>query len=197
MKPSDTIHTDSFDRSAAAAEETMKKTPEETLETPETGSDSPEIDEKELKIQTLENELNATRDQLYRRAADYENLRKRADRERVQVFQSARIDAIKQFLAINDDLTRTLQASTSMDVQPAAFLEGVQMIASKFQQVLAAYNVTVIADVQVPFDVNFHDAMMRQPAPEGVGSNIVVQVVEAGYRMGESVIRHAKVIVTE
>ncbi len=124
-------------------------------------------------------------------------MRKRQERERTQLYQSARIDSIKQFLAINDDLVRTLSAAAALDVQPVSFLEGGQMIASKFSQVLSGYNVEPINEEGVPFNVERHDAMMRQPAPEGMAENMVLKVLEPGYRMGETVIKHAKVIVTQ
>jgi molecular chaperone GrpE len=188
----DTIHTDSF---VHGETETTGATA--TSEQAELGAAESEAEEQRVRIAVLEEELNSVRDQLYRRVADMDNMRKRHERERLQLFQSSRIEAVKQFLAVNDDLIRTLSASEQLDVQPKSFLEGVQMIASKFHQILSGYNVQLISEEGVPFDVNIHDAMMRQPAPEGVGENIVLKVLEPGYKMGDIIIRHAKVIVTE
>jgi molecular chaperone GrpE len=188
----DTIHTDSFMRSETETSDAIAST-----EQAELGAAEPEADEQRMRIAMLEEELNSVRDQLYRRVADMENMRKRYERERLQLFHSSRIEAVKQFLAVNDDLLRTLSASEQLDVQPKSFLEGVQMVASKFNQVLSSYNVQLINEEGVPFDVNIHDALLRQPAPEGVGENIVLKVLEPGYKMGDIIIRHAKVIVTE
>lgn len=190
MSNTDNVHSDTFDKSASV------EAKETEIVQPETAPEQSE-NEAAVRIAALEAELASMRDQLYRRAADYENLKKRQDRERIQLFQSARIDAVKQFLAVNDDLIRTLSASASMQVQPVSFLEGVQMIASKFSQVLSSYNVELIQEEGVAFNVELHDAMMRQPAPEGMEENRVLRVLEPGYKMGDTVIRHAKVIVTQ
>ena len=72
------------------------------------------------------------------------------------------------------------------------------MVASKFDEVLNRYGVERIDDTGVPFDVNIHDAMLRQPAPDKkTKSDTVLNVLESGYKIGDRVIKHAKVIVSE
>jgi molecular chaperone GrpE len=194
-----TVNTDTFEKSDTVqqAGEAAIETPVADLNTPELPEAESELDELRSRVAALEDELKHTQDHLYRKAAEMENMRKRHERDRQMLFQSSRIDAIRNFLAVNDDLIRTLTVAGTLDVQPVSFLEGVQMVAGKFQQVLAGYNVQLIAEENVPFDVHLHEAMMRQPAPEGMGENMVVKVFEPGYKMGDTVIRHAKVIVTQ
>lgn len=184
-----------------AGEETSADQTETILEEAENSDPKQKIDEKEGfaddEIARLNQELLATRDQLLRKASDLENIRRRAERERLQLFTSARVDAIRRFLDINDDLLRMLDASNTSEV-PQQFLEGVQMIAAKFKTTLESYGVKPINETGVPFDVNRHDAMLRQPAADKkVESNTVLQVIETGYQMNDEVIRHAKVIVSE
>mgnify|MGYP003717397391 CR=1 FL=1 len=69
---------------------------------------------------------------------------------------------------------------------------------SKFEDILAKHGIEKIDETNVPFDVNLHDALLRQPATdEKTPSDTVLQVLERGYRMGEKVIKHAKVIVSQ
>ncbi|HKI44094.1 MAG TPA: nucleotide exchange factor GrpE [Balneolales bacterium] len=155
------------------------------------------LKEKDQEIETLARDLADTKDRLLRKVAEFENMKKRVSRERVQLFDDAKIEALREFLPINDDLRRTLEAAdkTALDDK---FLEGVHMVADKFSQVLQKYGVEPINQVNVPFDVNLHDAMIKQPAPDNdVESNTVLQVLEPGYKINDRIIRHAKVIVSE
>ncbi len=94
-------------------------------------------------------------------------------------------------------MIRTLKAAEESEIEDS-FLEGVQMVAEKFEKVLEKHGVERIDQTGVPFDVNLHDAMMKQPAPdEDMGSDIVLNVMESGYKIGDRTIRHAKVIVSE
>ena len=155
------------------------------------------LTEKDQEIEALARDLADTKDRLLRKAAEFENMRKRVARERVQLFDDAKIEALREFLPINDDLDRTLEAADKSSVDDK-FLEGVRMVADKFAQVLQKYGVESINEVNVPFDVNLHDAMIKQPAPDNdVESNTVLQVLEPGYKINDRIIRHAKVIVSE
>lgn len=151
----------------------------------------------ERQIAELRQELEAAKDNHLRKAAELENVRKRFQRERSQLFETARAKALEDFLPINDDLQRTLKAFDETEVN-RNFMEGVELVASKFEEVLKKYGVERIDEEMVPFNVDLHDAMMRQkPEDEDIGSDMVLKVLENGYRMGDRTIRHAKVIVSE
>lgn len=142
-------------------------------------------------------EIANLKDQLLRRTAEMENMRKRQSRERVQLFEDAQVQALREFLPINDDLERALAAVDAQQV-PEAFLNGIKLVADKFSNVLASYGMSPIHETGVPFDVNLHEALLRQPAPTpDTASNTVLMVLEPGYKLRERVIRHAKVIVSE
>ncbi len=154
-------------------------------------------DEKDVRIEELEKELSNTKDGLLRKAAELDNVRKRVQRERVQLFEEAKAGALEDFMPISDDLLRTLKAAEESEIEDS-FLEGVKMVADKFEKVLEKHGVERINETGVPFDVNLHDAMMKQPAPdEETGSDVVLQVLDSGYKIGNRTIRHAKVIVSE
>jgi molecular chaperone GrpE len=155
------------------------------------------IIEQQKRIQELEEELNKVKDSQLRKAAEMENMRKRMRREREQIFQTAREAALEAFLPINDDLVRTLQAMKENEAD-SSYVDGVQLIANKFEDVLDKQNVKRIDETGVPFDVDLHDAMLRQkPEDDSVESGTVLQVLENGYRIEDKTLRHAKVIVSE
>ena len=190
------------DQETTSEEEKDKQTnqTEEILEevaTDETDSKEPEKDENELLIEKLEKELAEAKDSLLRKAAELENVRKRVQRERIALFEDAKIAALEEFLPISEDMKRALGASEGANIEES-FLQGMKLVAGKFEEVLAKYGVEVIDETGVPFDVNLHDAMLRQPAPtKKTKSDTVLQVLESGYRIGNKVIKHAKVIVSE
>ncbi|NGP86785.1 nucleotide exchange factor GrpE [Fodinibius halophilus] len=152
---------------------------------------------RDNEVEELEQALNEAKDSHLRKAAELENYRKRVKRERSQIYEQARAKALEDFLDINDDLQRTLTAAEDLDVNET-FMDGVLLVANKFNEVLDKHGVVRIDEEGVPFDVDLHDAMMRQkPQDDDIGSDVVLNVVESGYRIGDRTIRHAKVIVSE
>lgn len=155
------------------------------------------IEELESTIEILKSELEIAKDTLLRRTAEFENVKKRMMRERIQLLDDAKIEAVKAFLPVNDDMQRSLGATKEQEI-PKAFLDGVTLVAEKFNHVLNSYGVEIIIESGVPFDVNLHDAMLKTPSQDpSIESDTVLQVLEAGYKIGEKVIKHAKVIVSE
>lgn len=155
------------------------------------------LQEQDQLIQELKNEAETAKDNQLRKAAELENVKKRFQRERSQLFETARAKALEDFLPINDDLQRTLKAFEESEVNEN-FMDGVELVANKFEEVLNKYGVERIDDEMVPFNVDLHDAMMRQkPEDDDTESDMVLKVLESGYRMGDRTIRHAKVIVSE
>lgn len=179
------------------SEEELNNTENPSEQVDETVDANEQIDPKDEIIANLLAQVEQKNDQLLRKAAEFENMRKRVQNERVRLFEDARIDALQQFLPVNDDLQRTVTVlrEAGMDEK---FLKGVELVANKMENTLNHYGVQRINEVNVPFDVNLHDALMRKkPDDEDTGSDIVLQVLEDGYKIGDRVIRHAKVIVSE
>lgn len=159
----------------------------------EANEEAEELDPMEV----LQQKVIQLKDTLLRRTAEFDNVKKRMLRERMQLLTDAKIEALKNFLPVNDDLQRTLQAADGQDI-PNGFLQGVTMVYEKFGNILKAAGVEEINESGIPFDVNVHDALMRQSAPDdNTPSDTVLQVLEPGYKAGDKVIRHAKVIVSE
>lgn len=147
-----------------------------------------------LKKQLEENQAQAAeyKDGWQRAVADFQNYRKRVERENSGVYQNALAEIIKSYLPIVDDLERALQS------RPAdlAWVEGIELIYRKLQAILEAEGVKRIEAEGQVFDPNLHEAISQEPA-EGQESGRVIAVVQNGYMLGERVIRPAMVRVAQ
>lgn len=161
-------------------------------------SEAADIDALAAENERLREEIEKQKQQILRKVAEFENIKKRTQRERTQLFTDAKIKAVEDFLPVYDDLARSLASENVPESVPESFLNGLKMVHAKFESTMKQYGIEAINETGVPFDVNLHDALLRQPAPDKkTGSDVVLQVLEPGYRMGDKVVRHAKVIVSE
>jgi len=156
---------------------------------------SEELEEKTRLLEEKEKELEELRDLYVRKLAEFDNYRKRTQREFVELVKNANADLILQLLPVVDDLERSLKAAeegTTLE----AFVEGVRMIYQKFVDVLSKQGLQRIESVGQPFDPHKHEALM-QVEKEGVEPGTVVDEHQPGYVLNERVLRHAKVIVSK
>lgn len=178
------------------SEQEQPEVQEETEKTEGLKSDQ-EPDEKDEIIENLNSELEKARESVLRNAAEYENLKKRLQKEKIRIYQDSKKSALESFLPIRDDLVRSLKASEHIELDEG-FLSGIQMVAGKFEKVLTDFGVEPIDKEMVPFDVELHDAMLKQPSEDNkVKPNTVIKVIEPGYKIDDRVIKHAKVIVSQ
>jgi molecular chaperone GrpE len=145
------------------------------------------------RLQDAERERDKLLDDLRRTAADFDNYRKRVAREQMQLLARSGERVVAKLLPVLDDLERALDAAEHHE--EAKVLEGVRMTKDALAGVLASEGVEEIA-ADGPFDPHVHEALMTQPA-EGVEPGHVVQVVQRGYRIGDAVVRPARVTVAE
>lgn len=159
--------------------------------------------DRAVELDHIQEELNETKDQLMRQVANFKNYRRRSEKEKERNKRQARGDVIRRMLDVLDDLGRSLESVEEAEEQDepdyeAAYeslKEGVEMVYDKFTTELKRMDVEPIEAEGRPFDEKEHEAMMQQPAPEGVEEGTVLQEIQKGYRMGNRVLRHAKVIV--
>lgn len=173
----------------------------ENMESPDENPE-PVVDTEALRneLEQLKAENAELKELSLRRMAEMDNMRKRMRKERLQQIEEAKADSIEHFLPVNDDLRRTLKAIDELELDDRArdVVDGVRLVANKLEEALRRYDVVRIDETGVPFDVDLHDALMRQPAGESdVEPDTVLDVLENGYRMGDRTIRFAKVIVSE
>ncbi len=154
---------------------------------------SADADDLLARLQDAERERDEVLDNLRRVAADFDNYRKRVAREQAQLYARSGERIVAKLLPVLDDLVRALEAAEHHE--EAKVLEGVRMTKDALAGVLASEGVEEIA-AEGPFDPHVHEALMTQPA-EGVEPGHVVQVVQRGYRLGDVVLRPARVVVAE
>ena len=133
-------------------------------------------------------EPTVPKEQFLRLAAEYDNYRKRTAKEKENLWTDAKADTIQSFLPVYDNLERALKQDTADE----AYKKGVEMIMSQLKEVFAKLGVTEIEAAGKPFDPNLHNAVMHIE-DEDLGENTVAQVFQAGFMLGEKVIRFAMV----
>jgi molecular chaperone GrpE len=137
------------------------------------------------------------RDRFLRLAADMDNLRRRTDREIKDAKSYAVTGFARDMLSVSDNLRRAIEslpeeARAGADAAVTALIEGVEMTERGMLSTLERHGIRKIEPVGQKFDPNFHQAMFEVPNPD-VANNTVVQVVQAGYAIGERVLRPAMV----
>lgn len=132
-----------------------------------------------------------------RAQADYANLQKETARLRGEYAKHAAAGVVEKLLPVVDNLSKAMEhAPEDGDAKLKAWTDGIGHIRSQFMAVLKEAGVTAIEETGVPFDPSVHDALMREKR-EGTDPDVVLAVVEKGYRMHDRVLRPAKVIVSE
>lgn len=140
-------------------------------------------------------EIAEWQDKYLRLQAEFDNFRKRTLREKMELVQSGSAECVKNFLPLMDDLQRALEAiEKSNDLE--ALREGVKLIAQKFRETLKKQNVKEIEALGLELDTDHHEAVARFDAGKEKKGKIV-DVVQPGYKMGDKVLRFAKVVVGE
>lgn len=165
----------------------------------ETNTSTPDINAKEVNEIQLEQQVNNLKEQLLRSSADFENFRRRTEKERIEWMNITRSTTIRLFLPIVDDIQRALDAmpqrSADLDSVILNALDGLSLIQKNVTKALESSGVEEISTVGT-FDPEFHEALMQVEDPEK-RSGSIVQVFEKGYKLGSNIIRHAKVSVSK
>lgn len=141
-------------------------------------------------LSEVKEKLSATEDRLLRTLAEYDNFKKRTAREKDEIYFLSKSELIKKLLPVFDNFERAQKYSSAED-----YAAGVDMIVSQFFQILEGMEVREIAKEGDEFDPNFHEAVFREEK-EGVEENIITEVLQKGYAVGDKVIRHAMVKVS-
>lgn len=183
-----------------AAEPTPEPAPEAAGSTADKGDKkgffnkkNQELEAAKAKIEAAEKKAVDLKNQLLRTAAEYDNYRKRSQREADQKFNDGVSYAVTQILGILDTLDMAANAACADE----NYKKGVMMTLDKAAQALNMLNITEIEALGQPFDPNLMNAVQQAPLAEGQESGTVVQVFQKGYKIGDKIIRHATVVVAE
>ena len=188
--------------------ETHRKEQEERKETldiesPEAAADetaaipAPTGADMEAEIVARDAEITKLREEVMRRAAEFENFRKQKEREAAQSGVRMLENTVRDLLPLIDDLKRLMShipAEMQAMAEAKPFIEGVELIRKNFMSLLENKGVKEIEAKGKVLDVNFHEAITQVDAP-GAEPDTIVEEYQTGYTLGDRVIRHAKVIV--
>ncbi|MDD6204304.1 MAG: nucleotide exchange factor GrpE [Firmicutes bacterium] len=128
-----------------------------------------------------------------RTQADFENYRKRNLTARAEALAEGRLEAVKAFLPVIDNIDRAIAHAKEGD----PVTEGLILVRRQIDKTLADLEIQELGTVGEKFDPNLHEAVMQAPAQEGQESGVVAEIFQKGYRMGDKVIRYTMVKVTE
>lgn len=168
-----------------------EKLPKEQTETTETAEKAEAVEEKPAEPTELEKTQAAQaqeHEQYLRLAAEYDNFRKRTQREKDGIYQDAVADTAKKLLPVYDNLERALKNETSDE----AYKKGVEMTMSELTKILSGMGITPFGAAGEAFDPQRHNAVMHIE-DESLGENVIAEVFQTGFAMGEKVIRFAMV----
>ncbi|HBE14810.1 MAG TPA: nucleotide exchange factor GrpE [Ruminococcaceae bacterium] len=173
-----------------------KKKPEveETEKAEETPTETVEEEKKEPSAEEkLQGELKAEKEKYVRLYAEYDNYRKRTSAEKLQIYDDATANAVKELLPLADSMTQALAQFDGKDV-PEEFSKGVEMIAAQLKTCFEKLKVEPFCEVGDPFDPELHNAV-SMVEDENLDENTISAVYQKGYKIGDKIIRHAMVVV--
>jgi molecular chaperone GrpE len=155
-------------------------------------------------VELLQKDLAKTTERLMRQAAEFQNYRRRTEQEKTQMVSFGKGLVIQALLDVFDDFQRSIDAAaqskheskTDAGVAFESLKSGVELAYQKLMDELKKMGVEPIESVGQPFDEELHEAIMQQPVPEHEEIGIIVSEVQRGFRMGEKVLRHARVVVS-
>ena len=166
------------------AQESVEEILEEEVQT----GQAEEVNPLQAEVDNLKIQLAQQEDKYLRLAAEYENYRRRTTKEKEAIWSDAKGDAAAAFLPVYDNLERALKQETADE----AYKKGVEMTMNQLKSVLEKLGITEIPALGQSFDPNLHNAVMHVD-DENLGENVVAEVFQSGFQLGEKVIRFAMV----
>ena len=168
-----------------AVEEPVEETVEETNAEEIPIEDTPQ---EPSEAEKLQKQFDEEHDRYLRLAAEYDNFRKRNQKEREALYTDIKAETVGKFLPVYDDLSRALENETTDE----SYKKGVELTMNNLKKIMKALGVEEFGEAGDGFDPNAHNAVMHIE-DESLGENVVAQVFQKGFRIGEKVIRFAVV----
>lgn len=163
-----------------AAKEKIKK---------EDKKEDAKLQELQSKLEEITGQLQTQKDQMMRTLAEYDNYRKRTEREKTTIYSDATADVVAKFLPVADNLSRALE---QQDCSTEDLRKGIEMVNKQMLDALSKLDMAVMGEVGEPFNPDYHNAVSHVE-DEKLGENVVAAVFQKGYRIGDKVVRHAMV----
>ena len=181
------------DKETPAQEQTLEEQGAEQAETQAAQDPAPQAEGNETdpllaELEALKDQTARQEDKYLRLAAEYDNYRRRTAKEKESIWADVKAETAAAFLPVYDNLERALKQESSDE----AFKKGVEMTMNQLKEVLSKLGIAEIPALGQPFDPNLHNAVMHVE-DESLGENTVAEVFQAGFTLGEKVIRFAMV----
>ena len=165
------------------------KEPEKAEQAPPAGDAAPEAaPEAPVKKDPWEEKYNQEHDAHLRLAAEYDNFRKRTIKEKEASYGNGKSDAVQKMLPVYDNLERALKQET----QDAAYKKGVELTMTELVKIFTGLGVEIFGEPGDAFDPQLHNAVMHTE-DESLGENVVSQVFQKGFKLGDKIVRFAMV----
>lgn len=165
---------------------------EEAAEEAETSEEKKGFFKKKEKKDKKDEKIEELNDRLMRQMAEFDNFRKRSEREKSQMFEIGAKDIVERILPVVDNMERGLATVPAEELEANAFAQGMEKVYKQFMTALEGAGVKPIEAVGNEFNPDFHNAVMHVE-DDSVGENIVVEEFQKGYMYRESVVRHSMV----
>ncbi len=143
---------------------------------------------KDDEVAKIKAELDTQKDLLMRTAAEFDNYKRRTEKERISVAEYAKAEVIKKLLPILDNIDR----AKGLDSSSPDYIKGIEMIVKQFEGLTEQLSLESIAEEGDVFDPNYHEAVMHIE-DENYNENVIVEVLQKGYKLGDTVVRPAMV----
>ncbi|WP_240755198.1 nucleotide exchange factor GrpE [Pedobacter sp. SYP-B3415] len=182
-----------MDTNKETTDEALKETQDQN-EVAEAQEEQAPVAEEQSAEEKLKLENTALNDKYLRLYAEFDNYKRRTQKERVELLQTAGKDVIVSLLTVLDDFDRALKATeNSEDIK--ALRDGIVLVHQKFKTALSQKGLKEMESINKDFDTDFHEAITNIPAPSPELKGKVIDEVEKGYTLNDNVIRFAKVVV--
>ena len=169
-------------------EQEVQETNDESIENTDV------VDETKSEVEQLNEDLAKEKDKFLRLFAEFENFKKRTSKERIELFKTAGQDIMVSLLPVLDDFDRAVKELSKSENKE--MFKGVELIKNKFKDTLKNKGLEEIevgeGDV---FDAEIHDAVTQIPAPSKKMKGKIIDVIEKGFKLGDKIVRHPKVVV--
>lgn len=169
-------------------EAAQKKAQEGAAAQEKKDQEAPQADQAKAIEEAVQAATKEQEDKYLRLLAEYDNYRKRSQKEKENAWTTAKAETVKEILPVYDNLERALKQETADE----AYAKGVQMTMTQLKTVLEKLGVAEIPALGQTFDPNLHNAVMHME-DEALGENTVAEVFQTGFQMGDKIIRHAMV----
>ncbi len=196
-KEAEEVHTEDIEETA----ETVEETTEEAAVEAEENGEADKAEEKKKgffrkdKKDKKDEKIAELNDRLMRQMAEFDNFRKRTEKEKQQMYGIGAAEVVEKLLPVVDNFERGLAAMTEEEKE-TSFAQGIEMIYKQLMTALSDLGVTAIEAVGQEFNPDFHNAVMQAPS-EDYESGVITQELQKGYLYKEKVVRHSMVVVAE